>query len=106
MQFKPERYLDPHNEPPPDNVIWGFGRRICSGRVFADASIYLTCVQSLAVLSISKAVDEMGREIEPKIELQGGAIGHPAPFKCTIKFRSEEHEDLVKQAVGSFTLPG
>jgi cytochrome P450 len=102
MQFKPERYFEPYNEPPPDNVIWGYGRRICAGRVFADASIYLTCVQSLAVFDVRKAVDEMGKEIEPEIELQGGAIGHPAPFKCRISPRSEEHEALVNMAVSKY----
>ncbi|KAF2119330.1 cytochrome P450 monooxygenase [Lophiotrema nucula] len=102
MHFKPERYFAPYNEPPPDNVIWGFGRRICSGRVFADASIYLTCVQSLAVLNVSKAVDELGNEIEPKIGLQGGAIGRPTPFSCRIRFKSKDHEELVRRAVGSF----
>ncbi|KAL1603477.1 hypothetical protein SLS60_005064 [Paraconiothyrium brasiliense] len=95
MDFKPERYFEPYNEPSPDDVVWGYGRRICAGRVFADASIYLTCAQSLAVFDIRKAMDEAGTEIEPKIELQAGAIGRPAPFKCRIRFRSEAHEALT-----------
>lgn len=102
MQFKPERYLEPFNEPSPDDVIWGYGRRICAGRVFAEASIYLTCVQTLAVFDVRKAVDKMGKEIDPKIELQGGAIGHPAPFQCRIDPRSEEHEALIKMIVKKY----
>jgi hypothetical protein len=102
MQFKPERYSEPYNEPPADDVIWGFGRRICAGRVFADASIYLTCVQSLAVFDVCKAMDEMRKEIEPKIELLGGAIGHPAPFKCRILARSREHEALINKVVEKY----
>jgi len=98
MQFIPERYFEPYNEPYPD-MIWGYGRRACAGRAFADASIYLTCVQSLAVFDIRKAVDEMGREIDPKIHLQGGAIAHPAPFKCRISPRSEGHENLINMTM-------
>jgi cytochrome P450 len=98
MQFKPERYLEPYNEPSPD-AIWGYGRRVCAGRVFADASIYLTCVQSLAVFDIRKAVDDVGNEIEPKVFLQGGAIGHPAPFKCGITPRSKKQEALIEMTI-------
>lgn len=99
MEFKPERYLEPYNEPPPDDVVWGFGRRICAGRVFADASIYLTCAQSLAVFDVSKVVDDRGKEIEPDIKLLGGAIGHPAPFSCRICPRSQQHEALIEMAL-------
>lgn len=102
MQFEPERYLNPYNEPAPHDVVWGFGRKICAGRVFADASIYLTCVQSLAALNVRKAVDEMGTEIEPKIELLGGAIGHPAPFKCKVSPRSKAHEALIERAIQKY----
>src|SRR5580658_4152704 len=60
MTFKPERFLgleDRDPEPDPNTLSFGFGRRICPGRVLADTSVYLTIAQSLAVFNISKAVE-------------------------------------------------
>ena len=98
MTFKPERFLglegrDP--EPEPHTLSFGFGRRICPGRVLADTSVYLTIAQSLAVFNISKAV-ENGKEIDPIIYFQPGIISHPAPYKAFIKPRSPEHEALIR----------
>ena len=97
MAFKPERYFKPYDEPSPTNVTWGFGRRICPGRILADASLYLTFAQCLAVFNIGKAVDENGKDIEPRIEMKAGIISHPVPFKCRITPRSKEHEELINR---------
>jgi cytochrome P450 len=102
MEFKPERYFEPYNEPPPSNVIWGFGRRICPGRVFADASLYLSCAQTLAVFDIRKAVDRSGKEIEPQIEHQAGILTPPVPFQCRISARSETHKTLLDTAMKQY----
>jgi cytochrome P450 len=96
--FKPERFLNsPEHEaePDPHNVSFGFGRRICPGRVLADSAIYLTVAQSLAVFTVSKAV-ENGKEIEPVVQFSPGIISHPAPYQTSIKPRSPEHEALVR----------
>src|ERR1700733_3345832 len=96
--FKPERFLNsPEHEPEPDsyNVSFGFGGPIFSGRVLADSAIYLTVAQSLAVCTVSKAV-ENGKEIEPVFQFSPGIISHPAPYQTSIKPRSPEHEALVR----------
>jgi hypothetical protein len=98
MTFKPERFLglegrDP--EPDPHTLSFGFGRRICPGRVLADTSVYLTIAQSLAVFNISKAV-ENGKDIDPTIHFQPGIISHPAPYKTFIKPRSLDHEAIIR----------
>ncbi|KAL0957067.1 hypothetical protein HGRIS_003164 [Hohenbuehelia grisea] len=63
--FKPERYLDTQGKFNGDTVIhaWGFGRRICPGRYFADATVWATIACSLAVFDFAFAKDENGQEI-------------------------------------------
>jgi Cytochrome P450. len=82
--------------PDPHTLAFGFGRRICPGRILADNSLYLSIAQSLAVFSISKAVDQTGKEIDPVVSPQPGIVCHPGPFRTTIKPRSERHEALIR----------
>jgi hypothetical protein len=77
--------------------IFGYGRRICPGRYFADSSVWLIIARTLAVFDISKGLDDNGREIEPSALFMPGIISHPEPFKATIKPRSPQHETLIRQ---------
>lgn len=95
-KFDPSRYLEPRNEPDPKSVTFGFGRRICPGRFFADTSILLTIAHTLAVFDIGKAVDERGNPVDVQLEPQPGAICHPKAFKYSISPRSEKHTELIK----------
>jgi cytochrome P450 len=97
MEFKPERFLEPYNEPSPMNLVFGFGRRICPGRVLADATVYLTIAKTLAAFEIRKAVDVDGNEIEPVVEFEGGLISQPRPFDCRISVRAKEYEELIRR---------
>ncbi|KAL7623778.1 hypothetical protein AAE478_005331 [Parahypoxylon ruwenzoriense] len=95
--FRPERFLGPTPEPSPHAYVFGFGRRMCPGRLLADSSIFLTIAQSLAVFDIKKAVDEStGREIEPALGTTAGLVAHPLPFQCKIVPRSEKHVELIR----------
>jgi cytochrome P450 len=93
--FKPERYMPPYNEPSPNEFSFGFGRRICPGRYLADASLYLTFVQTLAAFKIEKALDNAGREIEPSHGYLPGVISGLMPFKVRVTPRSSAQEKLV-----------
>ncbi|KAI1360360.1 cytochrome protein [Xylaria arbuscula] len=95
--FRPERFLSSNPPPDPTNYIFGFGRRICPGRYFADSTVWLTIVRSLAVFDISKALDEHGREIEPIAKFTASLISRPEDYKATIKPRSPQHEALIRQ---------
>jgi hypothetical protein len=95
--FKPERFLAPYSEPDPRSVVFGFGRRICPGRLQADSIVFLTSVQSLAVFDIRKPVDEMGTEIEPVVETLPGVVTHPVPYLCRLVPRSEKHVELIQR---------
>ncbi|KAF9738883.1 hypothetical protein PMIN02_001195 [Paraphaeosphaeria minitans] len=100
MAFRPERFITTAThkaETDPRTFIFGYGRRICPGRYVADNAVFITIAQSLAVFEVRKAV-EGGREVEPKVEFEPGAISHPMPFKCDIRPRSGEHERLVREA--------
>jgi hypothetical protein len=98
MKFKPERFLsaDGHlPEPDPQRLVFGFGRRICPGRILADSALYLNIAQSLAACNISKVIED-GREIDPIVNFQPGVVSHPAPFQTSIKPRSPRHKGLIR----------
>ncbi|KAF4473096.1 O-methylsterigmatocystin oxidoreductase [Fusarium albosuccineum] len=95
MSFKPERFLETEGletAPDPHMFVFGFGRRICPGRILADNALYLNIAQSLAVFDISRD-DEAP---EPKAEFTPGVVSHPEAFKAVIKPRSSEHENLIR----------
>ena len=68
--FLPERFLNGDGSLKPDDcgVVFGFGRRICAGRHFADTSLWSVIAKVLAVFSVLQPLDENGVEIplEPK----------------------------------------
>ncbi|KAL6297906.1 cytochrome P450 [Sparassis latifolia] len=98
--FYPERFLptpagrgEPHF-----SAGFGFGRRICPGRHFANNSAWLVVASILATFDITKAVREDGSVIEPKVEFtMNGQVSRPLPFKCTIRPRSEEAKELINR---------
>lgn len=110
--FNPDRYLDPSANKSLD-VIFGFGGRLCPGRHLARSTIWLTIVSILATFTISKAIDEDGREIEVSDEqCTSGVVSFvnfivparsntnyctraPLPFKCKIVPRSKAAETLL-----------
>ncbi|KAF9453375.1 cytochrome P450 [Macrolepiota fuliginosa MF-IS2] len=94
MKFNPERFLGPNPEPDPRQVCFGFGRRICPGRVLADASIFITCAMTLAVFDISKYMED-GKFVEPVVDQTTGTISHPTAFQCSIKPRSHKALALI-----------
>ncbi|KAK5997064.1 Cytochrome P450 monooxygenase CLM2 [Cladobotryum mycophilum] len=93
--FSPERFLEPRNEPEP-NEAFGWGRRICPGRYIAYDNLFITIARLLATFNISKAVDQQGRQIEPKVEYTSGLVSRPTYFPFNITARSKEHEELVR----------
>ncbi|KAM6476095.1 cytochrome P450 [Trichoderma sp. SZMC 28011] len=93
--FSPERFLEPRNEPDPGEAF-GYGRRICPGRYIAEDSLFITIARLLATFNISKAVDEQGMPVEPKVEYLPGLVARPASFPFRITVRSEKHEELIK----------
>jgi cytochrome P450 len=98
MSFKPERFLSTEDhipEPDPHKLSFGFGRRVCPGRLFAKSALYIKIAQILAVFNIDKGI-ENGQKLDPEVKFLSGVISHPAPFKIAIKPRSPRHEALIR----------
>lgn len=76
FEFRPERFLasscsshsDVAKEPEPDphDLVFGFGRRECPGKLVASAEMFIVIASSLAVFDISRPVDVHGQPIEEK----------------------------------------
>ncbi|KAJ3570255.1 hypothetical protein NP233_g4534 [Leucocoprinus birnbaumii] len=102
MSFKVDRFLDTEgnaragiNEIP--EAIFGFGRRACPGRFIGLDFVWIVVASLLATYNITKAVDENGNVIEPKVEYTSILISHPKAFKCRISPRSENARMLIEQ---------
>ncbi|KAI0800093.1 cytochrome P450 [Fomes fomentarius] len=100
--FKPERFLkdgilDP-NVLNPSNIVFGFGRRICPGRHFAEAVLFITISSVLQTLSIEPPSDQNGKPVRlsETVKMSSGVISYPEPFQCVIKPRSQATEALIR----------
>ncbi|EPS99953.1 hypothetical protein FOMPIDRAFT_1123536 [Fomitopsis schrenkii] len=99
--FRPERYYglpsDEAKRLDPRNIVFGYGRRICPGRRFADTSDWLVIAAILATFNIRKARDATGNEIIPPIEFTSGSVTHPRDCVCSIMPRSERATELIRR---------
>ncbi|EJF63527.1 cytochrome P450 [Dichomitus squalens LYAD-421 SS1] len=73
-RFIPERFLKEGKLDPdirdPATVAFGFGRRICPGRYFAEAALFIQIARVLHVFDIGRPLDKHGEVIyiEPKMK--------------------------------------
>ncbi|THU76453.1 cytochrome P450, partial [Dendrothele bispora CBS 962.96] len=89
--FDPSRYggLDSEMQKVTD-ITFGFGRRVCPGRYFAENSIFSMVATLLATCEILPPPDSAGKEYKPEVSMVGsGTIVFCGPFECTIKPRPE-----------------
>ncbi|EIN09176.1 cytochrome P450 [Punctularia strigosozonata HHB-11173 SS5] len=95
-EFDPDRYLptsdNPEGEPDPSRAAFGFGRRICPGRFFADDSLFLTISSALHVFSIKKPDGSKGVE---SVTWSSGLVSLPSPFPFAIVPRFAGAPDLL-----------
>ncbi|KAF9235570.1 cytochrome P450 [Melanogaster broomeanus] len=102
-EFSPDRFLNDDgtlNHLNIENISFGFGRRICVGRHFADASIWSVISTVLSLYKLSKPCDENGKEIQVEARFSSDLVVRPLPFPCSIVPRipgmdSEKLERLV-----------
>ncbi|KAF5367697.1 hypothetical protein D9758_009878 [Tetrapyrgos nigripes] len=89
--FNPYRYRGLESEMQKvADITFGFGRRVCPGRYFAENSIFSMVTTLLATCDIMSPLDLSGKPYEQKVGLMGsGTIVFPGPFECIIKPRSE-----------------
>ena len=82
-------------EPPFPEAAFGFGRRICLGRLLAKKSVWLAASSVLSMFDISPAKDENGVDVPVEDSWLSGIVGFPAPYKCSIKPRSRKTLETV-----------
>jgi hypothetical protein len=52
----------------------------------------------LATIDIAKPTDpQTGKAIEPEVRFTPGTISRPVPYKISIKPRSSEYENMIRQ---------
>jgi len=54
--------------------VWGFGRRGCPGKAFAETNLWLAMANTIAVMDLRKVLDENGNPMTPTGEFESGAI--------------------------------
>ncbi|THU89559.1 cytochrome P450 [Dendrothele bispora CBS 962.96] len=89
--FNPSRYggLDSEMQKVTDTTF-GFGRRVCPGRYFAENTIFAIVANLLATCEILPPSDSTGKECKSEVPVAGtGTIAFYGPFECIIKPRPE-----------------
>ncbi|KAF8909957.1 cytochrome P450 [Mucidula mucida] len=96
--FDPERFLGPNPEQDPYELIFGFGRRLCPGRLLADASLYITMAMCLSAFDVSLSKDDAGNPIIPELLPVPGTVSALTPFECTItpRFPQDQLDELIR----------
>ncbi|KAF7375471.1 putative monooxygenase [Mycena sanguinolenta] len=96
MEFDPDRYqgLDSEMKKVTD-ISFGFGRRACPGRYFAEGTLFAVISTLLATCEILPTRDVEGNAVLPNISYTSGTVTFPAPFACDIKCRSQKALDLL-----------
>jgi len=99
-EFKPERFLNKDGsirDDPTLSLVFGAGKRICPGRHFVDATIFIVASSVLSVFNVTKAKDENGNEIPVKaaVTLDCAVLVHPVKFECSILPRDGVAGDLI-----------
>lgn len=92
-QFRPERFLNEKMDFP--DVAFGYGRRICPGRYFAEAGLFITIASSLHLFNISASDDKAVRDIIKNDLFKKGALAPPAvPYRCKFEIRPGLEETM------------
>ncbi|KAI9457535.1 cytochrome P450 [Russula earlei] len=93
--FKPERFLNADGRLRDDTYLtsaFGFGKRICPGRHFVDATLFIVIASLLSVFNIEKCKDTGGPDQFP---YTGTAVSRPHSFRCSFVPRDKNSEELI-----------
>ncbi|KAJ7187845.1 putative monooxygenase [Mycena filopes] len=108
MLHDPEVYPDPHTFNPDrykgldsemdkvTNLAFGFGRRVCPGKLFAEATFFTVASTILSTCEIMAPVDAQGKPVIPNITFTTGTITFPSEFEVNIKCRSEKAREMLQ----------
>ncbi|KAG5730241.1 O-methylsterigmatocystin oxidoreductase [Termitomyces sp. T112] len=96
--FQPERYLKGTDYPDPRELVFGFGRRICPGRHFAESSIWIMMANIIAMLDVGRTSEDKEKGKFPELDFTCGLVRHPKPFKCSVRPRRRNTTTLIQEA--------
>ncbi|KAJ7210495.1 cytochrome P450 [Mycena pura] len=97
MVFNPSRFIATEGkeaEQDPARICFGYGRRICPGRLLGDTTVFMGCSAILSVFNISKA-RENGVVVEPHVGHTSATVSHVLPFKCVVEPRNARALALI-----------
>ncbi|EIW83934.1 cytochrome P450 [Coniophora puteana RWD-64-598 SS2] len=96
--FDPSRHLAADGSLLPDetNFLFGFGRRICPGRHFVNATLWIAVATMLAVLRFGPPCDEHGNEKPVEQGNTFGVASQAKPFECTIQLRGGVDKKVIE----------
>ncbi|KAI0352607.1 CyP450 monooxygenase [Trametes cingulata] len=101
-EFRPDRFIRDgqldNTVRDPAAFMFGFGRRICPGRYFAEDSLFINIASVLHVFDIGPPLDANGLPFKIAHEQTSGTISYPEDCRCTVKPRSAEAASLGKEA--------
>lgn len=80
----------------PTKLSFGYGVRVCPGRIFAENALFTCIVQILSVFTIRKIDGDESSRTE--VGYSPGAVSLLEPFQCRIEPRSAAHERLIRLA--------
>jgi cytochrome P450 len=69
-EFKPGRFLNgdgSFRDDPRITLAFGAGKRICPGREFAEATLFIVASSVISVFNLTKAKDENGDDIPVRV---------------------------------------
>ncbi|TBU24748.1 cytochrome P450 [Dichomitus squalens] len=98
-EFRPERFirngqLDVTVRDPAAH-IFGYGRRICPGRYFAEAAMFINVASALHVFDITPPLGGDGKSIKVEYNMTDGHNSYPEDVRCTVRPRSAAAEALI-----------
>ncbi|TBU23431.1 O-methylsterigmatocystin oxidoreductase [Dichomitus squalens] len=101
--FRPERFLTEERKLDstvlnPSHFVFGYGRRICPGRHFAEASLFMILSSVLHVFNIRPPLDKERRPLQLEVKMTNGVVSYPEAFDCIITPRSASTEALIRSS--------
>ncbi|EFI26618.1 cytochrome P450 [Coprinopsis cinerea okayama7 len=99
MEFRPERYGNSDAEMTKVNdLVFGFGRRVCPGMHLAENTLFSIIATSLATCTVLPALDESGNPVLPDpLDYTTGTISFPSPFPYRLLPRSEKAVTMLAE---------
>ncbi|KAI0036391.1 cytochrome P450 [Vararia minispora EC-137] len=99
-EFHPERFLDATSAATdPGAWAFGFGRRICPGKLLGENNVFIMISTLLTVFNIS-APDE--KFVPPRFIADLGSF--PGPFECCMKPRSKDMVDSIRRRASQSSI--